>query len=338
MKESYKIDIAVLLVFFARPEHFSKVFAAVKKARPSRLYLYQDGPRQDRNDDIENIMECRKIVEHIDWQCEIYTWYQEKNIGCDPSMFNSINWMFKTEKMGIILEDDVVPSQSFFPFCKELLEKYEKDKRIYCISGMNHLGEYKSEYADYIFTRNQSIWGWATWQRCIKEWDANMPFLRSFYALDILKKTYAGMNATIYTCTWHYNSGKKYFESIGWAYQNSNHMLNIVPTKNMISNVGIGDNGTHGANSMLELPKVTRRMFRQKVYELEFPICHPQFIIDDINYLKKVNYINGVGHPVLSFFRAMDAACRRFFYADKKSKKEKICRLPETITKIMVGK
>ena len=45
MKHTAKIDIAVLILFFNRPEPFEKVFRAVKEARPSRLFLYQDGPR-----------------------------------------------------------------------------------------------------------------------------------------------------------------------------------------------------------------------------------------------------------------------------------------------------
>ena len=44
----FKIDIPVLILFFARPEPLAKVFEQVKIARPSRLYLYQDGPRENR--------------------------------------------------------------------------------------------------------------------------------------------------------------------------------------------------------------------------------------------------------------------------------------------------
>ena len=35
----YEIDVAVLLVFFARPDTFRQVFAQVKKARPSKLFF-----------------------------------------------------------------------------------------------------------------------------------------------------------------------------------------------------------------------------------------------------------------------------------------------------------
>ena len=46
------VDISVLLIFFTRHEQFAQVFEQVRKARPSRLFLYQDGPRYGRKDDV----------------------------------------------------------------------------------------------------------------------------------------------------------------------------------------------------------------------------------------------------------------------------------------------
>ena len=48
----WKIDLAVLCVFFVRPDTFAKVFEQVKKARPSKLFLYQDGPRKGHPGDL----------------------------------------------------------------------------------------------------------------------------------------------------------------------------------------------------------------------------------------------------------------------------------------------
>ena len=103
----FKNDVAVLLLFFARPEQTKQVFDSIKEARPSKLFLYQDGPREGKND-IEGIMACRKIVEDIDWECEVHKNYLEKNQGCDPSGYLSRKWMFSYVDKGIILEDDKV--------------------------------------------------------------------------------------------------------------------------------------------------------------------------------------------------------------------------------------
>ena len=45
MKYPAKTEIAVLLLFFTRSDTFRQVFEAVRQARPSKLLLYQDGPR-----------------------------------------------------------------------------------------------------------------------------------------------------------------------------------------------------------------------------------------------------------------------------------------------------
>ena len=54
------VDVPVLILFFNRPQQLSQVFEQVKKARPSRLFLYQDGARNEH--DLPGIKACREIV------------------------------------------------------------------------------------------------------------------------------------------------------------------------------------------------------------------------------------------------------------------------------------
>lgn len=75
------VDVPVLILFFNRPQQLSQVFEQVRKARPSKLFLYQDGPRGER--DLPGIKACREVVDQIDWECEVHRKYQEKNYGCD---------------------------------------------------------------------------------------------------------------------------------------------------------------------------------------------------------------------------------------------------------------
>ena len=147
------MDISILILFFNRPDVLEKVFAEVRKAKPARLFLYQDGARGER--DMPGIMACRKIVDNIDWPCEVQRMYQEKNYGCDPSEFISQRWAFSQVDKCIVLEDDDVPSQSFFRFCQEMLDRYEHDDRIGMIQGCNF--EERTDdvtEADYLFTTN----------------------------------------------------------------------------------------------------------------------------------------------------------------------------------------
>jgi len=314
------IDVPVLLIFFTRPDPLAKVFEQVKKARPSKLYLYQDGPRENKPDDIKNIKLCREIVENIDWECAVYKKYQQKNFGCDPSEFISQKWMFENEEYGIILEDDDVPSQSFFPFCKELLERYKNDERINIICGMNNLGVSENNPASYLFTTSGSIWGWASWKRVIDKWEEHYDFLNDLNALKLLKYKIGSKNFKRYFQIWnnHCKSGKAHYESILGSSLYLNSRLNIVPTKNMISNIGIGNDTTHSIDSINKLPRGIRQVLFMKTHEIKFPLVHPKYVIEDIEYKRQVNKIMGYGF-LTKRLRRIESIIYRIFLGDFKS-------------------
>jgi hypothetical protein len=333
---SSKIDVAVLCVFFIRPDTFEKVFEQVKKARPSKLFLYQDGPRAGREEDRKNIAACRKIAEEgIDWDCQVYRNYQEENVGCDPSMYNAITWMFSHVDKGIILEDDIVASQSFFPFCKELLDRYENDNRVFTIAGMNHLDIYGPEDADYFFSRRSAIWGWATWKRCIDMFDTEYSFLKNPYTIKTMRPQIEALDEKIKMCQWHQSTGIRFFETIIWNTKSTQNMLDIVPTKNLTSNIGVGAGGTHGAGSMDVVPNGLKQVYYKKTYEYEFPLRHPKHMVPDVYYNKRFCRILSEGHPMVKAWRSVEGGFKSFRYAGKEERKEKLKRLPKTIINVL---
>lgn len=290
MKQKYKTDISVLLLFHARADHFKKVWDEVRLARPSRLFLYQDGPRGER--DMAGIMACRELVrdENIDWECEVHRLYQERNYGCDPSEFISQRWAFSLTDKCIVLEDDDVPSQSFFPFCKEMLDRYENDPRICMISGFN-TEDIKAEDiagADYFFTRAFSIWGWASWARVVNNWDGEYSFVKDREKFELLKSKVLqyGQKADMpQMCIEHCKSGKEHYETIFWAYMLMNDALAIMPRLNQINNIGL-EGGTHYSTSLDLQPKRLRQMFTMPRHELSFPLKHPAEVVEFPDYQK----------------------------------------------------
>lgn len=326
-KES-KIDLSVLIIFFARPEPLFKVFEQIKLARPSKLYLYQDGPRENRPDDVENILLCRKIVEDIDWNCEVHKMYQEKNYGVDPSEYIAQKWMFSTEEYGVVLEDDDVAALNFFPYCKELLERYKDDKRIGIICGMNQMEVYQDTPDSYIFTKSGSITGWATWKRNIDLWDSTYKWLDDPHAHRVLKGVMGDKDYTnfIKVASANRESGKEHYESILGACFYLNNHLNIVPKYNLISNIGIGMNAAHGATSMEILPKGIRGIFFMKTYEIELPLSHPKYIMEDVNFRRKLDRIMANGYPLVKFYRALESGFRRLSIGDFENLKKGFIR------------
>ncbi len=309
-KYPYKVDVPVLLIFFSRPGCFAKVFEQVKLARPSKLFLYQDGPREGNEKDVIGIQKCREIAEDIDWDCEVYRFYQEKNVGCDPSEYIAQKWAFSIVDKCIVLEDDDVPSQSFFPFCKELLDRYENDERINMVCGMNNLESVESPYS-YLFTQTGSIWGWASWKRVIDTWEPKYDILTDTYNCDVMVRQLAGMN--LYTPgrmkTWLGNkaSGVEHYETINGLSQYANHRLNIVPTQNMIINIGnTPEGGTHSTNGLHTIPRGLRKIFTMNSFEIQFPLRHPKYVMDDVEYQKKLFRLMGTGHPMVTAWRNIE--------------------------------
>ena len=123
----HPLKTAVLFLVFNRPDTTKQVFKAIRQAKPPRLYVAADGPRADKPGEAEKVEQARRIAMQVDWDCEVKTLFREKNLGCGKAVSSAIDWFFENEEEGIILEDDCLPSQSFFWFCEELLERYRLD-------------------------------------------------------------------------------------------------------------------------------------------------------------------------------------------------------------------
>lgn len=298
-KKNWLIDVPVLCIFFVRDDCFAKSFEAVRKARPSKLLLWQDGPRNEK--DMEGIEKCRKIAENIDWECEVYRCYNEKNYGCDPSTFYSHKWAFSIVDKCIILEDDVVPDTSFFKFCKELLDKYENDTRVNKICGMNQVKGFECPDS-YFFSSTASVWGWATWKRVADTWEENYEFLDDEYNLNALMTLRNKPEHKEYhkTCLEHKAHGVPHWETVESYARFFNNQLSIIPSVNMVHNVGVGENSTHSNLSIDSVSKEKQEVFYADANEIEFPLKHPKYVYDNILYKEKLFKLAGVGHPIIN--------------------------------------
>ena len=299
-KHPAKTDIAVLLLFFARQDTFRQVFEAVRQARPSRLFLYQDGPRDER--DVAGIEACRAIAgdEHIDWQCDVHRCYLDHNEGCDPSGFRSHQWAFSLADKVVVLEDDVVPSQSFIPFCKEMLDRYEHDERVTMVAGFNTDGVTADVPDDYFFTSFLSIWGWASWRRVARRWEDRYRFLQDSYSMRLLQdvaRQRGYRHDMVRMFRDHSESGKEYFETIYWADQILNSGLTVMPTRNLVSNIGMTADSTHFSAELQTMPHRLRRIFTMPRHELTFPLRHPQYVIENVAYKERRYKVLGWNHP-----------------------------------------
>ena len=161
-------------------------------------------------------------------------------------MSSGLEWVFAQVEEAIILEDDCLPDPTFFSFCSHLLICYRDDPRVMQISGSCFLMQPCTEKS-YWFSRHSDIWGWATWRRAFRHYDASMsswtiggklshsliwrnPIERRYWTKKF-DDTRAGK-----IDTWDYQWHWKVYERNGRV---------IVPRYNLVTNLGHGAFATH---------------------------------------------------------------------------------------------
>jgi hypothetical protein len=241
----------LLLIAFNRPEHLSTLIDRLRLTKPTKIYVAIDGPRDGNQDDLAAVGACHEVVDAIDWDAEVITQFQTRNLGCGNGVSAALSWFFTREERGIILEDDVLPQNSFFGFCTELLDRYQHDERVLAISGCNFVPpEFQTNPANpYRFSRVPHIWGWATWRRAwslhsldMTDWRQRLPARQLW---DVTGRSPQGF------MFWRAIFNLMAQEKIDtWDMQfvfegMARNMLTATSNTNLIDNVGFGSLATH---------------------------------------------------------------------------------------------
>jgi hypothetical protein len=244
-------DVPVLLIIFNRQNETSKVFEQIRKAAPKKLFIAADGPRLSHPNDIQKCELTRIACSNIDWDCEVFTKFENKNQGCRLAVSSAITWFFESVEAGIILEDDCLPSLTFFSFCRQMLNRYQNDLRVMQISGSNYLGNDYAPDGDYYFSAINDIWGWATWGRAWDKFDLSMPGYEEFKSNGGVKKYLKDRDMSNWL-TMYFDDAKNPEASVWssqWTYAIAkNNALTIAPSKNLVDNIGFDDQGTHSSS------------------------------------------------------------------------------------------
>lgn len=277
-KEPFVFKTPVLFLVFNRLDTTKKVFNKIRDAKPPRLYISSDGAREQKQNENEKVVEIRNfLIDNIDWNCEVKTLFNETNLGCKLAVSNAISWFFKNEEQGIILEDDCLPSNSFFFFCEEMLEKYKNDFRIWHISGNNFLNPNFKINQDYYFSKYVHVWGWATWANRWNTYDVLLNSLPLFIEQNQQKNIFFNKKIEQIWKNIFLNTYRNKIDT--WDYQwvytvLTNSGLSIIPKVNLVTNIGFGIDATHTFGDTVGISNIDSK-------ELNFPIIHPVFLLQN---------------------------------------------------------
>ena len=234
----------ILLIIFKRKDTALKVLDTIRKVKPKKLYIAADGWRNEE-EKIKCIDTREAVLKAVDWDCDVKTLFQDKNLGCCNGVATAITWFFDNEEQGIILEDDIIAENSFFYYCEKLLNYYKDNGKIMHISGDSPLDR-KVGNASYYFATVQHCWGWASWRRAWKYYDSTMNTISYKDTKNTLKKRYKDFNIKDYWQRWFYRTADINTWDYQWTYCiMSKGGICINPSLNLTSNIGFGADSTH---------------------------------------------------------------------------------------------
>jgi hypothetical protein len=259
---NFQLNTPVAFLVFNRPETTIRVFEEIRRTRPPKLLVVADGPRADRQSEVDKCQAVRAIIDTVDWPCDVLKNYSDTNLGCGRRVSSGLDWVFQTVEEAIILEDDCLPHQDFFYFCEELLNRYRYDDDVISIGGTNFLKGIRRGKPSYYFSSHFHVWGWASWKRAWDRYDYEARDMTEERLRVILDRRFIS------------SGEKRLFENMfmdmkarrvdTWDYQwLFTHLfsdgLTIIPNANLVTN--IGPCGTHFSNShknpLINLPTGT---------------------------------------------------------------------------------
>ncbi len=213
----------------------------------------------------------RAMLDRVDWECEVQTCFSETNLGCGKRIATGLDWVFAQAQEAIILEDDCVPDPTFFPFCEQLLSRFRDDERVWMIGGSNVMEPDPFPKSSYCYSRGYQIWGWATWARAWRDYDFEMkawPQLRETDWLSQHVRSPAGADLAQLLLDGTYDGRIRQWDFqwvlAGWIKE----AVSVVPSVNLVTNVGYGESATHLKDSSHPLAQLPVR-------PMSFPLRHP---------------------------------------------------------------
>jgi hypothetical protein len=270
-----KLSTPVAFIIFNRPDLAQIVFNSIRQAQPEQLFVIADGARFP--EEHQKCQQARDIIQQVDWNCQVLTNYADTNLGCRQRVSSGITWVFEQVEEAIILEDDCLPSHSFFVFCQYMLERYRNDKRVMIISGYNKQQEWKANQDDYFFSYLGGIWGWASWRRAWNHFDIDMKDLDHVLHAKKLQHLLGEQLGKIrekqllelrenQIDTWDYQWGFARHINSGMA---------VVSSKSLIKNIGFREDATH--TKQVEESQILNQ-------DIDFPLKDNNIVVADSEY------------------------------------------------------
>lgn len=237
-----------MLFVYNRPEHTRRTVEALAEnvlADKSSLYIFSDGPKNET--DSNKVNSVREYIKTISGFAKIEITTRENNLGLANSVISGVSEVFKIHNGVIVLEDDIITSPYFLKYMNELLSYFEKDSRIYSVTGYTFPIKIPKDYEPSVYlSPRPSSWGWGTWKNRWETVDWNVSDYKEFIKDKSKVKEFNTGGDDLTRMLKNSVSGKNDSWAVKWSYAHfKNNAYCVYPVKSRVQNIGADWSGIH---------------------------------------------------------------------------------------------
>lgn len=162
----------ILLFVYNRPEHVRRNIQALLKnelAAESELFIYSDAAKDETSQ--AAVKEVRAFIRSIQGFKKITITERAENWGLARSIIDGVTTQINRYGRVIVLEDDLVVAPHFLQFMNDALETYRDEERVGHIQACDFTHD--PSLPDTFLIKWTGSWGWGTWDRAWKHFNAD---------------------------------------------------------------------------------------------------------------------------------------------------------------------
>ncbi|NGM63237.1 glycosyltransferase [Sphingobacterium sp. SGG-5] len=262
----------IILFVYNRPSHTRKTLQALERAKmasDSELFIFADGAKD--SDTIARVNEVRTILREP-WVFKNITIIErEKNWGLAENIIDGVTKIISEYGRAIVLEDDLEISMYGLRYFNDALEKYADNNKVMEISGYMFPIKDSDKLHETFFFRVANSWGWATWDRAWKHFNADIEMLTAHFTKEDIRRFSIDYSENFWKQVREFKAGKINSWAIRWYLSIFNQGgLVLYPQRSMIQNIGTDGSGTHSDRDnayRVELSDTPIRIFTDKIEE-----------------------------------------------------------------------
>ena len=240
----------VVLFVFNRSAHAEMTLNALRlnrNAAQTDLIVFCDGPRHP--EDVPDVEKTREVFSNVQGFRSVTLQEKSENIGLAGSIVAGVSEVLQRSDSVVVLEDDIETSPYFLDYMNAALERYRKEPTVVSVSGYRYPG-WPATPSTY-FSRATQSWGWGTWSRAWKSYDANGSLLlQKLKEQRLLRQMNFGSVPFYSKMLRDQIAGRNDSWAIRW-YASSilQRKLSLYPGASLCRNIGFDASGTHGPKS-----------------------------------------------------------------------------------------